>query len=108
MAQLMLSSRRSPLPQPPSDCWWCFNPTATATQEFLDDFARALGNADSVILAPIYTAGEPIDGQQPHLGDALQRLIPDRSCSWPTAWISSRPWFRSTAIPGIWCWPWAG
>ena len=82
MAHLMVSSGRSPLPQPPERLMVVFQPHRySRTQEFLDDFARALSSADSVILAPIYAAGEaPIDGINSHtLGDALQRLIPDRS-----------------------------
>ena len=51
------------------------------TQEFLDDFAKALSTAQTVLVAPIYSAGEaPITGISSHtLGEALQRLAPDRN-----------------------------
>jgi UDP-N-acetylmuramate--alanine ligase len=49
------------------------------TQEFLNEFAKALSSAHTVLLAPIYSAGEvPITGIDSHtLGKCLQRLAPD-------------------------------
>ena len=82
MAQLMVSSGRSPLPKAPERLLVVFQPHRySRTQEFLDDFARALSTADTVILAPIYSAGEaPIAGVNSHtLGTALKQLIPDRA-----------------------------
>ncbi|MBM5801619.1 MAG: UDP-N-acetylmuramate--alanine ligase, partial [Cyanobacteria bacterium K_DeepCast_35m_m2_023] len=47
--------------------------------EFLEPFAEALCQADEVVLAPLYAAGEaPIMGISSHaLGDAIQRQRPD-------------------------------
>ncbi|MGC6482945.1 MAG: UDP-N-acetylmuramate--L-alanine ligase [Synechococcus sp.] len=81
MAQLMVTSGRSPLPQPPQRLMVVFQPHRySRTQEFLNDFAQALSHADSVILAPIYAAGEAaVDGINSHtLGNALQQLTPER------------------------------
>ena len=81
MARLMVSSGRSPLPQPPKRLMVVFQPHRySRTQEFLDAFAEALSHADCVALAPIYAAGEtPINGVDSHaLAERLQRLIPDR------------------------------
>ena len=49
------------------------------TAEFLEPFAAALGQADEVLLAPLYAAGEaPIAGISSHaLAAAIQRLRPD-------------------------------
>lgn len=82
MAQLMVRSGRSPLPHTPKRLMVVFQPHRySRTQEFLDDFAKALSTADAVVLAPIYSAGEaPIDGINSHtLGDSLQRLIPEQA-----------------------------
>ncbi len=81
MARLMVSSGRSPLPQPPKRLMVVFQPHRySRTQEFLGAFAEALSHADCVALAPIYAAGEaPINGVNSHaLAERLQRLIPDR------------------------------
>ena len=81
MARLMVSSGRSPLPQPPKRLMVVFQPHRySRTQEFLDAFAEALSHADRVALAPIYAAGEtPINGVDSHaLAERLQRLIPNR------------------------------
>ena len=82
MAQLMVSSGRSPLPKAPERLLVVFQPHRfSRTQEFLGDFAQALSAADTVLLAPIYSAGEaPIAGVNSHtLGAALKGLIPDRA-----------------------------
>ena len=82
MAELMVSSGRSPLPKAPQRLMVVFQPHRySRTQEFLDDFAKALSTAQTVLVAPIYSAGEaPITGISSHtLGEALQRLAPDRN-----------------------------
>ncbi len=59
MARLMIKTGRSPLPRPPKRLVVVFQPHRfSRTQEFLHDFASALGGADSVLLAPVYGAGE--------------------------------------------------
>jgi UDP-N-acetylmuramate--alanine ligase len=49
------------------------------TAQFLDGFAQALSQADAVLIAPLYTAGEePIEGiSSEALGRAIQHLAPD-------------------------------
>jgi UDP-N-acetylmuramate--alanine ligase len=49
------------------------------TAQFLDGFAEALSQADAVLIAPLYTAGEePIEGiSSQALGDAIQTLAPE-------------------------------
>jgi UDP-N-acetylmuramate--alanine ligase len=82
MAELMVSSGRSPLPTAPQRLVVVFQPHRySRTQEFLNEFAKALSSAHTVLLAPIYSAGEaPIAGINSHtLGDTLQRLAPDRN-----------------------------
>ncbi len=82
MAELMVASGRSPLPTTPQRLMVVFQPHRySRTQEFLHDFAKALSSAHTVLLAPIYSAGEtPITGINSHaLGEAIQRLAPDRN-----------------------------
>ena len=82
MAQLMVRSGRSPLPLPPRRVLAVFQPHRySRTAEFLEGFARALTNADGVVLAPLYAAGEsPIEGIDSNaLGVAIQRLAPHLS-----------------------------
>jgi len=64
MAQLMVSSGRSTLPWVPQRVVAVFQPHRfSRTAEFMDRFAAALGAADQVLLAPLYSAGEsPIEG----------------------------------------------
>ena len=79
-AQLMVSSGRSPLPEPPQRVLAVFQPHRySRTAEFLEPFAAALGQADEVLLAPLYAAGEAaIAGISSHaLAAAIQRLRPD-------------------------------
>jgi UDP-N-acetylmuramate--alanine ligase len=79
-ARLMVSSGRSPLPEPPQRVLAVFQPHRySRTAEFLEPFAAALGQADEVLLAPLYAAGEaPIAGISSHaLAAAIQRLRPD-------------------------------
>ena len=80
MAQLMVSSGRSPLPTPPQRLLAVFQPHRySRTQEFLDSFASALQNCDSLLLAPVYAAGEmPLSGVcSQTLADRIQELRPD-------------------------------
>jgi len=64
MARLMVTSGLSPLPCPPKRLLAVFQPHRySRTHQFLNDFATALGDADAVLLAPVYGAGEqPIQG----------------------------------------------
>ena len=64
MARLIVTSGRSQLPSSPKRILAVFQPHRySRTNEFLYEFARALGEADAVLLAPVYSAGEnPIQG----------------------------------------------
>jgi UDP-N-acetylmuramate--alanine ligase len=80
MARLMLESGRSPLPSLPRRIVAVFQPHRySRTAQFLDGFAQALSQADAVLIAPLYTAGEePIEGiSSQALGQAIQTLAPD-------------------------------
>jgi UDP-N-acetylmuramate--alanine ligase len=80
MARLMLESGRSPLPSLPNRIVAVFQPHRySRTAQFLDGFAQALSQADAVLIAPLYTAGEePIAGiSSQALGEAIQSLAPD-------------------------------
>ena len=80
MARLMVSSGRSPLPCPPKRLVAVFQPHRyTRTAQFLQGFARALSQADALVLAPLYTAGEaPIAGiSSEALAAAIQAIRPD-------------------------------
>ena len=80
MAQLMVSSGRSPLPSPPQRLLAVFQPHRyTRTQQFLDAFAGALQNCDALLLAPVYSAGEqPLKGVCSHtLAERIHALNPD-------------------------------
>ena len=77
MAQLMVSSGRSPLPTAPQRLLAVFQPHRySRTQEFLDPFAASLQNCDQLILAPIYAAGEqPVPGLNSRtLAERIQTL----------------------------------
>jgi len=79
MARLMVSSGRSPLPYPPQRLLAVFQPHRySRTAEFLEAFAAALSQADEVVLAPLYTAGEAaIPGiSSEALAAAIRRLRP--------------------------------
>jgi UDP-N-acetylmuramate--alanine ligase len=79
MAQLMLTSGRSPLPVNPKRLVAVFQPHRyTRTAQFLDGFAQALSQADLVLIAPLYAAGEaPIQGvSSAALAKAVQDLAP--------------------------------
>ncbi len=59
MADLMVSSGRSPLPRAPRRLMAVFQPHRfSRTREFQQDFAQALSSADLVVLAPVFSAGE--------------------------------------------------
>ncbi|QVL52988.1 MAG: UDP-N-acetylmuramate--L-alanine ligase [Cyanobium sp. M30B3] len=80
MARLMLESGRSPLPSQPKRIVAVFQPHRySRTAQFLEGFAQALSQADAVLIAPLYTAGEePIEGiSSQTLGEAIQNLAPD-------------------------------
>ncbi|MCP9799252.1 UDP-N-acetylmuramate--L-alanine ligase [Synechococcus sp. RedBA-s] len=80
MARLMVTSGRSPLPEVPQRVVAVFQPHRySRTAEFLDAFAAALALADTVLLAPLYAAGEaPIAGVNSQaLADRLQHLRPE-------------------------------
>ena len=80
MAQLMVSSGRSPLPSPPQRLLAVFQPHRySRTQEFLEAFAGALQNCDALLLAPIYGAGEkPLAGVCSRtLADRIRQLRPE-------------------------------
>ena len=79
MAQLMLSSGRSPLPISPKRLVTVFQPYRySRTAQFLDGFAQALSQTERVVIAPLYAAGEaPISGvSSASLAKAIQRLSP--------------------------------
>jgi UDP-N-acetylmuramate--alanine ligase len=80
MARLMVTSGRSPLPEVPQRLVAVFQPHRySRTAEFLDAFAAALALADTVLLAPLYAAGEaPIPGVDSQiLADCLHQLRPE-------------------------------
>ncbi len=64
MARLMVESGRSSLPWVPQRVVAVFQPHRySRTADFMDRFAEALTGADSILLAPLYSAGEaPIAG----------------------------------------------
>jgi UDP-N-acetylmuramate--alanine ligase len=79
MARLMVTSGCSPLPAPPQRLVAVFQPHRyTRTAQFLEEFARALTQADAVQIAPLYAAGEqPIEGIcSEALAEAVRRLAP--------------------------------
>jgi UDP-N-acetylmuramate--alanine ligase len=79
MAQLMVGSGRSPLPQVPHRLVAVFQPHRySRTAQFLPGFAEALRNADTVLIAPLYAAGEaPIEGVSSQaLAEAIRALDP--------------------------------
>nr|YP_002049067.1 UDP-N-acetylmuramate--alanine ligase [Paulinella chromatophora]ACB42857.1 UDP-N-acetylmuramate--alanine ligase [Paulinella chromatophora] len=80
MARLMVQSHSGPLPQSPLRLIAVFQPHRyTRTAEFLESFAMALVNADQILIAPIYSAGEkPIPGiSNATLASVIERIRPD-------------------------------
>jgi UDP-N-acetylmuramate--alanine ligase len=80
MARLMVRSGRSPLPLPPRRLVAVFQPHRySRTAQFLAGFAEALGQADVLLVAPLYGAGEkPIPGiSSAALAEAVRDLDPD-------------------------------
>jgi len=80
----MVSSGRSPLPEAPQRLLAVFQPHRySRAAEFLSDFAQALSQADSVLIAPLYAAGEaPIPGiSSAALAAEIQRIAPGLTVS---------------------------
>jgi UDP-N-acetylmuramate--alanine ligase len=79
MARLMVRSGRSPLPLPPRRLVAVFQPHRySRTAQFLAGFAEALCQADVLLVAPLYGAGElPIAGiSSTALAEAVRSLAP--------------------------------
>ena len=79
MARLMVTSGRSSLPVPPRRLVAVFQPHRySRTAQFLEGFAAALTEADSVLIAPLYAAGEaPIPGiSSAAMADAVRARAP--------------------------------
>ncbi|MEI7952237.1 MAG: UDP-N-acetylmuramate--L-alanine ligase [Synechococcaceae cyanobacterium ELA182] len=79
MARLMVSSGLSPLPRSPQRLVAVFQPHRySRTAQFLQGFAAALTQADLVLIAPLYSAGEaPIPGiSSTALAQAVRCLAP--------------------------------
>ena len=79
MARLMVESGRSPLPSQPQRLLAVFQPHRySRTAQFLSEFAEALALADTVIVAPLYSAGEaPIEGiSSEALAAAVKAIAP--------------------------------
>ncbi len=79
MARLMLETGQSPLPRSPEKIVVVFQPHRyTRTKKFLKEFAIALSKADSILIAPIYSAGEEkmqgINDQS--LGECIKNNFP--------------------------------
>ena len=80
MAQLMVSSGRSPLPTAPQRLLAVFQPHRySRTEQFLEAFSTSLQGCDLLILAPVYAAGEaPRPGiNSAALASRIQTLKPD-------------------------------
>jgi UDP-N-acetylmuramate--alanine ligase len=80
MARLMVNSGRSTLPVAPRRLVAVFQPHRySRTAQFLDSFAAALSEADSVLIAPLYSAGEaPIPGiSSAAMAEAVRQLAPN-------------------------------
>ena len=80
MARLMVDSGRSCLPVAPRRLVAVFQPHRySRTAQFLDGFATALSEADSVLIAPLYAAGEaPIPGiSSAAMAEALRQIAPN-------------------------------
>ena len=80
VARLMVETGRSPLPAAPKRVMAVFQPHRySRTAEFLHPFAAALAQADMVLLAPLYSAGEePIPGiSTKRLADEIHQVRPD-------------------------------
>jgi UDP-N-acetylmuramate--alanine ligase len=75
----MVDSGRSSLPVPPRRLVAVFQPHRySRTAQFLEGFALALTQADSVLIAPLYAAGEaPIPGvTSAAMAQAVRELAP--------------------------------
>jgi len=79
MARLMVESGCTTLPVPPRRLVAVFQPHRySRTAQFLEGFAQALAQADAVLIAPLYAAGEaPMAGiSSAALAAAVGRLAP--------------------------------
>ncbi len=79
MARLMVNTKQTPLPLTPKRLLVIFQPHRySRTNEFLNEFAKELGVADVILLAPIYSAGEcPLEGVSNHsLAKCIQKIYP--------------------------------
>jgi UDP-N-acetylmuramate--alanine ligase len=75
----MVESGRSPLPSQPLRLLAVFQPHRySRTAQFMSEFAEALALADTVIVAPLYSAGEPpIEGiSSEALAAAVKAIAP--------------------------------
>lgn len=88
MARLMVETGRTVLPAVPRRIVAVFQPHRySRTAQFLDGFAAALAQADAVVLAPLYAAGEaPIPGI---CSNALGRQVQVQAPDTPVAVTSS-------------------
>ncbi|MCP9772380.1 UDP-N-acetylmuramate--L-alanine ligase [Synechococcus sp. Tobar12-5m-g] len=80
MGRLMVETGRSPLPTAPKRVMAVFQPHRySRTAEFLHPFATALAQADMVLLAPLYAAGEtPIPGiSSERLASEIRQVRPE-------------------------------
>ncbi|GCE64807.1 UDP-N-acetylmuramate--L-alanine ligase [cyanobiont of Ornithocercus magnificus] len=79
MARMMVRSGRSPLPISPGRLLVVFQPHRySRTSRFLTDFADAFTEADILLLAPVYSAGEiPVEGaSSERLGAVVKERYP--------------------------------
>jgi len=108
-ARLMVSSGRSTLPEPPQRLLAIFQPHRySRTAEFLEPFAQALTQADAVILAPLYAAGEDPSPASPVRPWRRRLGASNPICRWPSppASTSSPMRWWSAAKRATWCWQW--
>jgi len=79
MARLMINSGQSPLPKAPKRLVVIFQPHRySRINQFLEDFAIALGESDLILIAPVYSAGEaPIKGaNSQNLAHCIKKYYP--------------------------------
>jgi len=79
MARLMINSGQSPLPKAPKRLVVIFQPHRYSRfNQFLQDFAIALGESDLILIAPVYSAGEaPIKGaNSQNLAQCIKKYYP--------------------------------
>ncbi len=79
MAKNIIKTGISPFPKEPKRLFVVFQPHRySRTKTFLQDFALSLGEADLILLAPIYSAGEKMIPQINNhaLANEIKRLFP--------------------------------